>query len=379
MREAYIVSAVRTPTGRRRGMFSEVLPLTLSTVAVRAAVERVGVEPEDVDDVILGCVTPIGEQGANIARLTALNARFPITVPGATINRMCGSSQQAVHFAAQAIMVGDMDIVVAGGVEHMTRVPMASDYPQTWPEDFPYDLVPQGISAELIAEKWDINRMQLDELGYASHMKAAQATRAGLFKDEIIPVSVPDGGAGSRVVTIDEGIRFDTSLEKMLALRPAFKEDGVVTAGNSSQISDGAAALVVMSEDAMKRYRLEPMARIVTRVVVGDDPILMLTGVIPATREALKRAGLRLNDIDIFEVNEAFASVVLAWMTEIQPDSEKVNPRGGAIALGHPLGASGARIMTTLVHELRQTGGRYGLQVMCIGHGMATATIIEAL
>ncbi len=379
MREAYIVSAVRTPTGRRRGMFSEVLPITLSTVAVRAAVERVGVEPEDVDDVILGCVTPVGEQGANIARLTALNARFPVTVPGVTINRMCGSSQQAVHFAAQAITAGDMDIVVAGGVEHMTRVPMASDYPQTWPEDFPYDLVPQGISAELIAEKWDISRMQLDELGYASHVKAARATRAGLFEDEIIPVSVPDGGAGPRVVTIDEGIRFDTSLEKMLALRPAFKEDGVITAGNSSQISDGAAALVVMSEDAMKRYRLEPMARIVARVVVGDDPILMLAGVIPATREVLKRAGLSLNDIDIFEVNEAFASVVLAWMAEIQPDPEKVNPRGGAIALGHPLGASGARIMTTLVHELRQTGGRYGLQVMCIGHGMATATIIEAL
>jgi len=379
MREAYIVSAVRTPTGRRRGMFSDVLPLTLSTLAVRTAVEKVGVEPVEVDDVILGCVTPIGEQGANIARLTALNARFPVTVPGVTINRMCGSSQQAVHFAAQAIMVGDMDIVVAGGVEHMTRVPMASDYPQTWPTDFPYDLVPQGISAELIAEKWDISRIQLDELGYDSHMKAARATRDGLFADEIIPVEVPDGGAGPRVVTIDEGIRFDTSLEKMLALRPAFKEDGVVTAGNSSQISDGAAALVVMSEEAMKRHDLEPMARIVARVVVGDDPIMMLTGVIPATREVLKRAGLTLDDIDIFEVNEAFASVVLAWMAEIQPDPAKVNPRGGAIALGHPLGASGARIMTTLVHELRQTGGRYGLQVMCIGHGMATATILEAL
>ena len=379
MREAYIVSAVRTPTGRRRGMFSDVLPLTLSTLAVRTAVEKVGVEPVEVDDVILGCVTPIGEQGANIARLTALNARFPVTVPGVTINRMCGSSQQAVHFAAQAIMVGDMDIVVAGGVEHMTRVPMASDYPKTWPADFPYDLVPQGISAELIAEKWDISRIQLDELGYDSHMKAARATRDGLFADEIIPVEVPDGGAGPRVVTIDEGIRFDTSLEKMLALRPAFKEDGVVTAGNSSQISDGAAALVVMSEEAMKRHDLEPMARIVARVVVGDDPIMMLTGVIPATREVLKRAGLTLDDIDIFEVNEAFASVVLAWMAEIQPDPAKVNPRGGAIALGHPLGASGARIMTTLVHELRQTGGRYGLQVMCIGHGMATATILEAL
>ena len=379
MREAFIVSALRTPTGRRRGMFSEVLPLTLSTLAVKTIVEQTGVDPVDVDDVILGCVTPIGEQGANIARLTALNAGFPVTVPGVTINRMCGSSQQAVHFAAQAIMVGDMDIVVAGGIEHMTRVPMASDYPQTWPEDFPYDLVNQGISAELIAEKWDLSRMQLDELGYESHMKAARATREGLFEDEIIPVQVPDGGAGPRVVTIDEGIRFDTSLEKMMSLRPAFKEDGVVTAGNSSQISDGAAALVVASEEAMKRYNLTPMARIVARVVVGDDPIMMLTGVIPATREVLKRAGLTVDDIDIFEVNEAFASVVLAWMAEIQPDPAKVNPRGGAIALGHPLGASGARVMTTLVHGLQQTGGRYGLQVMCIGHGMATATILEML
>ncbi len=376
MSDAYIVSAVRTPTGRRRGMFSDVLPLTLSTLAVKEAVARAGVGPVDVDDVIMGCVTPVGEQGANIARLTALNARFPVTVPGVTINRMCGSSQQAAHFAAQAILAGDMDIVVAAGVEHMTRVPMMSDYPQSWPEDFPYQLVHQGISAELIADKWGLTRLMLDEFGYASHMKAARATREGLFEDEIIPVEVPDDG-GVRVVTIDEGIRFDTSLEKMLTLKPAFKEDGVITAGNSSQISDGAAALVVASEEAVKRHGLSPMARIVARVVVGDDPVMMLTGVIPATRQALARAGLTVEDIDVFEVNEAFASVVLAWMAEIQPDPAKVNPRGGAIALGHPLGASGARIMTTLVHELVQTGGRYGLQVMCIGHGMATATIIE--
>ncbi|RUA17170.1 MAG: steroid 3-ketoacyl-CoA thiolase [Clostridia bacterium] len=379
MKDAYIVSAARIPTGRRRGMYRDMLPLTLATTAVKAAVQRAGVAPEVVDDVIMGCVTPIGEQGANIARLTALNAGFPVTAPGVTINRMCGSSQQAVHFAAQAIMAGDMDVVVTAGVEHMTRVPMASDYPQTWPADFPYDLVPQGISAEMMAEKWDISRMMMDELGYQSHLRAAQATRAGLFKDEIIPVAVPDG-AGPRVVTIDESIRFDTTLPKMLSLKPAFKEDGEVTAGNSSQISDGAAALVVASAAAVKRYDLDPMARVVTRVVVGDDPVLMLAGVIPATRQALERAGLSVADIDIFEVNEAFASVVLAWMEEIQPpDPTRVNPRGGAIALGHPLGASGARIMTTLVHALRQTGGRYGLQVMCIGHGMATATILEAL
>ncbi len=378
-RDAYIISAVRTPVGRRRGMYHDVLPLTLSTIAVQEAVQRAGLSPEVVDDVILGCVTPIGEQGANIARLTVLNARFPVTVPGVTINRMCGSSQQAAHFAAQAIIAGDMDIVVAGGIEHMTRVPMASDYPQTWPDDFPYQLVHQGISAELIAEKWGLTRMMLDQLGYESHMRAARATREGLFQDEIVPVEVPLDG-GSRVVTIDEGIRFDTSLEKMLTLKPAFKEDGVITAGNSSQISDGAAALVIASEEAVKRYGLTPMARIVARVVVGDDPIMMLTGVIPATRRVLEKAGLTLDDIDVFEVNEAFASVVLAWMAEIQPpDPAKVNPRGGAIALGHPLGASGARIMTTLVHELAQTHGRYGLQVMCIGHGMATATIIENL
>ncbi|HEY81553.1 MAG TPA: thiolase family protein [Anaerolineae bacterium] len=378
MKDAYIVSAARTPTGRRRGMFSDVLPLTLSTIAVKEAAARAGVEPADVDDVILGCVTPMGEQGANIARLTALNARFPVTVPGVTINRMCGSSQQAVHFAAQAIMAGDMDVVVAGGVEHMTRVPMMSDYPQTWPEDFPYQLVHQGISAELIAEKWGLTRMMLDEFGFESHQRAARATREGLFDAEIIPVEVPIDG-GSRVVAIDEGIRFDTSLEKMLALKPAFKEDGVITAGNSSQISDGAAALTLMSEAALKRYNREPMARVVARVVVGDDPILMLAGVIPATRKVLARAGLTVDEIDVFEVNEAFASVALAWMTAIQPDPAKVNPRGGAIALGHPLGASGARIMTTLVHELAQMGGRYGLQVMCIGHGMATATIVENL
>ncbi len=379
MNEAYIVSAVRTPVGRRRGMFSQVLPLTLSTLVVKEAVRRAGIEPIQVDDVILGCVTPVGEQGANIARLTALHARFPVTVPGVTINRMCGSSQQAVHFAAQAILAGDMDIVVAGGVEHMTRVPMMSDYPDTWPQDFPYRLVHQGISAELIAEKWGLTRMMLDQFGYESHQRAARATREGLFRDEIMPVEVPDDH-GTRVVTIDEGIRFDTSLEKMLALKPAFKEGGVITAGNSSQISDGAAALVLASETAVKRHGLTPLARVVARTVVGDDPVLMLAGVIPATRQVLQRAGLSLEAIDVFEVNEAFASVVLAWMAEIQPpDPARVNPRGGAIALGHPLGASGARIMTTLVHELMQTHGRYGLQVMCIGHGMATATVIENL
>ncbi|NOX62024.1 MAG: thiolase family protein [Chloroflexi bacterium] len=376
MREAYIVSAVRTPVGRRRGVFSQTPPVDLAVPALQAAVERAGVEPGLVEDVVFGCVTPVGEQGANIARLVVLKAGFPVGVPALTLNRMCGSSQQAVHFAAQAILAGDMDIVVAGGVEHMTRVPMGSDYPGQWPE-LPYRLVPQGISAEMMAEKWDISRAELDRFGYESHRKAARATEEGRFEAEIIPISVSDAETGPRTVRIDEGIRFDVSLEKMAALKPAFKEDGVITAGNSSQISDGAAAVVVASDEAVRRYDLKPLARIVSRVVVGDDPVLMLAGVIPATRRVLARAGLKAADIDVFEVNEAFASVVLAWLREIEPDPARVNPNGGAIALGHPLGASGARIMATLVHEMQRRGARWGLQTMCIGHGMATATVLE--
>ncbi len=376
MKEAYIVSAVRTPVGRRRGVFSEIPPIDLAVPALQAAVERAGVEPEQIEDVIFGCVTPVGEQGANIARLTVLKAGFPKEVPAVTLNRMCGSSQQAVHFAAQAILAGDMDLVVAGGVEHMTRVPMGSDYPQQWPE-LPYKLVPQGISAEMMAEKWDISRAELDRFGYESHRKAARATEEGRFEAEIIPIQVPNDETGPREVRIDEGIRFDASLEKMATLKPAFKEDGVITAGNSSQISDGAAAVVVASAEAVRQYDLKPLARIVSRVVVGDDPVLMLAGVIPATRRALAAAGLEESDIDIFEVNEAFASVVLAWLREIEVDPARVNPNGGAIALGHPLGASGARIMSTLVHEMQRRGARWGLQTMCIGHGMATATVLE--
>ena len=258
----------------------------------------------------------------------------------------------------------------------MTRVPMGSDYPQQWPE-LPYKLVPQGISAEMMAEKWNISRAELDRFGYESHRKAARATEEGRFEAEIIPIRVPNEEIGPREVRIDEGIRFDASLEKMATLKPAFKEDGVITAGNSSQISDGAAAVVVASAEAVRQYNLKPLARIVSRVVVGDDPVLMLAGVIPATRRALAAAGLKESDIDIFEVNEAFASVVLAWLREIEVDPARVNPNGGAIALGHPLGASGARIMSTLVHEMQRRGARWGLQTMCIGHGMATATVLE--
>ena len=378
MREAFIVSAIRTPTGRRRGMFSEVLPIDLAVAVLQAAVARAGLEPALVEDVIFGCVTPIGEQGANIARMAVLKAGFPVEVPAVTLNRMCGSSQQAVHFAAQAILAGDMDLVLAGGLEHMTRVPMGSDYPEHWPP-MPYDLVSQGISAEMMAEKWGSSRAELDRFSYESHRKAARATESGAFQAEILPVSVPNGDAGPRTVSIDEGIRFDTDLAKMAKLRTVFKEDGVVTAGNSSQISDGAAALMLASGETVEKLGIKPLARVHARAVVGSDPILMLEGVIPATRLVLDRAGLTLNDIDVFEVNEAFASVVLAWMKALQPDPERVNPNGGAIALGHPLGASGAKLMTTLVHEMQRRGARWGLQTMCIGYGMATATVLEGV
>ncbi len=378
MREAYIVSAVRTPTGRRKGMFSDVLPIDLAVAVLQAAVDKAGFEPEQVEDVIFGCVTNIGEQGANIARMAVLKAGFPVEVPAATLNRMCGSSQQAVHFAAQAILAGDMDLVLTGGLEHMTRVPMGSDYPDHWPP-MPHDLVSQGISAELIAEKWDISRTALDTFAYESHLKAATATRKGDFSAEILPIPVPDDGVDHRTVSIDEDIRFDANLEKMAMIKPAFKEDGVITAGNSSQISDGAAALMVASGEAVKKLGLKPLARVHARAVVGSDPVLMLEGVIPATRLVLDRAGLTLADMDIIEVNEAFASVVLAWMKALQPDPGRVNPNGGAIALGHPLGASGARVMTTLVHEMQRRDAHWGLQVMCIGYGMATATVLEAV
>lgn len=378
MREAYIVSAVRTPTGRRKGMFSEVLPIDLAVAVLQAAVAKAELEPAQVEDVIFGCVTPIREQGANIARMAVLKAGFPVEVPAVTLNRMCGSSQQAVHFAAQAILAGDMDLVLTGGVEHMTRVPMGSDYPDHWPP-MPQKLVSQGISAELIAEKWGIPRTELDRFGYESHRKAARATENGTFQTEILPISVPDGDGGTRTVTVDEGIRFDADLEKMAALRTVFKEDGVITAGNSSQISDGAAALMVASGEAVKKFGLKPLARVHARAVVGSDPVLMLEGVIPATRLVLDRAGLTLDDMDVIEVNEAFASVVLAWMKALHPDPDRVNPNGGAIALGHPLGASGARVMTTLVHEMVRRGAQWGMQTMCIGYGMATATVLEGM
>jgi acetyl-CoA acyltransferase len=377
MREVVIVEAVRSPVGKREGKLSTVLPVHLAAHILQALVTRAGIDVALVQDVIFGCVTPLGEQGANIARLAVLQAGFPVHIPAVTINRMCGSSQQAVHFAAQEILSGDMDIVIAGGIEMMSRVPLGSDWPTQWPSDFPYALIHQGMSAEMMAEKWGLSRLELDRFAFESHVKAAAATRRGDFSREIVPIDVtlPDGA--TETLTIDEGIRFEPDLVKMGKLQPAFKPDGVITAGNSSQISDGAAALLLMSADKAAQLGCKPRARLVARVAIGSDPVLMLSGPIAATRQALDRAKLKLDDMAAIEINEAFASVVLAWQKEVQPDPARVNPNGGAIALGHPLGATGAILMTKLLHHLERIGGRYGLQTMCIGHGMATATIIE--
>jgi acetyl-CoA acyltransferase len=381
MRDVFIVGAVRTPVGvgKPGGALSSVTPLNLFAEVLCAAPERAGLPLAAVEDVVAGVVSPIGEQGANIARLAALKAGLPVEVPGVTLNRMCGSSQQAIHFGAQAIAAGDMDVVLAGGVEVMSRVPIGADWPATWPADFPYPLIHQGQSAELMAERWGLGRNDLDDFAYQSHVRAGDAIRAGRFAAEILPVAVRAEDGGSRQITQDEGVRLNPDRARMGSLKPAFKPDGVVTAGNASQISDGAAVVVLASERAVQAHGLRPRARVVARVVVGSDPVLMLGGPIPATRKVLARAGLLLDDIDVVEINEAFASVVLAWQKETGADLARVNPNGGAIALGHPLGASGARIMTTLLHELERRQGRYGLQTMCIGHGMATATIIERL
>ncbi|MDQ0190249.1 thiolase family protein [Alicyclobacillus cycloheptanicus] len=380
MPEAVIVDAVRTATGRRNGTLAKTHPVDLLVPVLQAVVERNGVDPASVEDVVTGCVTMTGEQGGNIGRQAVLAAGFPVEVPACSLNRMCGSSQQAVHLAAQAILAGDMDITIACGVESMSRVPMATDLgPMSRQLTDKYRIVPQGYSAERIAEKWKLSRTELDEFSLWSHQKAAAATDAGQFEREILPLTVntPDGDVTFRA---DEGIRRDTSLEKLGSLKPSFNpQNGVITAGNSSQISDGASALLLMSDTKAKELGLRPRARVVARAVVGEDPIMMLTGVIPATRKVLQKAGLTLGDMDVIEINEAFASVVLAWQRELEPDMRKVNPRGGAIALGHPLGASGGRIMTTMLHELEDMDGRYGLQVMCIGFGMSTATIIERL
>ncbi len=377
MSEAFIISAVRTPIGlgRPTGALVSFSPVELTALILQEAVKRAGIDPGLVEDVVWGCVTPIGDQGANLARLGVLKAGFPMQVPAVTLSRMCGSSQQAIHFAAQAILAGDMDIVIAGGTEMMSHQPLGADYPKEWPAEMLYKLVHQGISAEMMAEKYSLTRAELDDYAYQSHIRAMQAIQNGYFEGQILPITLSDG----RVIKIDEGVRMPPNREKMASLQPAFKPDGVVTAANASQISDGSAGLVLASAKAVGTYNLNPLARISTRYVTGSDPVLMLDGPIHATRQALKRSGLSLDQLDVIEINEAFASVILAWVKEIKPDLSKVNPNGGAIALGHPLGATGAVLMTKLVHELQRTHGTFGLQTMCIGHGMATATIIERL
>ena len=375
MNEVFIISSVRSAIGigKPAGALYGFLPVNLAARVMQAAVERAGIDPGQIDDVIWGCVTPVGDQGANLARLAVLQAGFPVRVPAVTLNRMCGSGQQAVHFAAQAILAGDMDLVLAGGTEMMSHQPLGTDYPPSWPENFPYQLVHQGTSAEMMAEKWNLGRDELDDYAYQSHLRAMRAIQNGFFDEQILPLELPEGG----VFKIDQGVRMPPDREKMARLKPVFKEDGVITAGNSSQVSDGAAALLLASPKAVGRYNLAPQARLVSRYVTGSDPVLMLDGPIPATREVLKRARLSLADLDVIELNEAFASVVLAWAKELDADLSCVNPNGGAIAHGHPLGATGAILMTKLVHELERRKARFGMQTMCIGHGMATATIVE--
>ncbi|MCZ0754125.1 thiolase family protein [Anoxybacillus sp. J5B_2022] len=380
MREVVIVEAVRTPVGKRNGVFRDKHPVHLAAVVLDEVVERTGIEKQLIEDIVMGCVTPIGEQGYNIGRLAALEAGFPVEVPAVQINRMCGSGQQAIHFAAQEIKSGDMEITIAAGVESMTKVPILSDgNERTIPPSLheKYEFVHQGISAELIAEKYGLTREQLDEYAYESHQRALRAQEEGRFNQEIVPVQGLDQDGNEIIVTADEGPRQDTSLEALAALKPVFKQNGKITAGNASQMSDGAAAVLLMERETALRLGLKPKAKIVAQTVVGSDPTYMLDGVIPATKKVLQKANLTIDDIDLVEINEAFAPVVLAWQKEIGAPLSKVNVNGGAIALGHPLGATGVKLMTSLVHELERRQGRYGLLTICIGHGMATATVVE--
>jgi len=398
-REAVIVGAVRSPIGRRGGGLAGTHPVDLIATVLRELVERTGVDPGRVEDHITGCVSQVGEQSINIGRNAWLAAGFPEEVPGTTIDRQCGSSQQAVHFAAQGVIAGAYDLVVASGVESMTRVPMGSSMAgqMPWGEAlvarYEGKLVPQGISADLIATAWNISREESDDFGYRSHVRAAAATREGRFRREMVPMKVTVDGE-ERLLDVDEGIRMDADRERMRELKPAFEAPvweemfpgrlhWTVTAGNSSQISDGAAAILIAERRVAEQLGLDVRARVSSFALAGDSPIMMLTAPIPATRRVLERAGLGLPDIDVVEINEAFASVVLAWKRELGVDDEwfeeRVNPNGGAIAVGHPLGATGAKLMTTMLHELERRGGRYGLQTMCEGGGMSNATIIERL
>jgi acetyl-CoA acetyltransferase family protein len=381
MREAVIVEAVRTPLGRRNGWLRETHPVRLSADVLCEALARANLDPIHLDHVIMGCVSQAGEQTFNLARNTVLDAGLPITIPATTVDFQCGSSQQAVHLAAAMVGSGQADVVLAGGVESMTRVPMGSSMmaqqPFTERMMAAYNLVPQGIASDEIAQKWGIRREQVDRIGYESHMRAAKAAQEGWLTREILPLSGVDDEGKPVVADRDQGFRVNASLEKMATLNAVFTDGGVTTAGNSSQISDGAAAVLVTTREKAAELGLKVRARIVATVTVGSDPHLMLTGPIEATRKVLKRAGMTLDEIDLFEVNEAFATVIAMWQKEIGADMAKVNVHGGAIAIGHPLGASGARLMTTLVHALETHNKRFGLQTMCCGGGMATGTIIE--
>src|SRR6266849_1743551 len=383
MHEVVIVEAVRTPIGRRNGKLKDVHPVVLGSLVLKEVVARAGIEPGLVEDVVFGCVSQVGEQSLNVGRNAWLAAGFPFTTPATTVDRQCGSSQQAVHFAANLIQSGVCDVTIAGGVESMSRVPMGSNAvsPGTpFPPELMelYDLVPQGISAELMARKYGISRKAMDEFSVESHRRAHEATEKGYFKSQLLPVEIsPNGNGHHEVFKRDEGIRANATYEATAALQPAFNPEHSITAGNASQISDGAAAVLLMSLEKAKELHLKPRARIRAQAVVGTDPVLMLEGPIPGTALVLKRAGLELKSIDLFEVNEAFASVVLAWQKETGADLEKTNVNGGAIAVGHPLGASGAILMTRLLYELERRERRYGLETMCCGGGLGTATIID--
>ena len=381
MAEAVIVEAVRSAVGKRNGGLSGVHPAELSAQVLNGLAQRAGIDPEIVDDVIWGCVMQAGEQALDIARTAVLTAGWPETIPGVTVDRQCGSSQQSVHFAAAGVVAGHYDAVIAGGVESMSRTPMGASLanggnPYSANFKARYERTPnQGVGAEMMAQKWGLTRTMLDQFSLDSHEKAGAAQASGAFDDQIVAIKDADGN----VMNKDEGIRLGTTLEKMATLKPAFSEDGVIHAGNSSQISDGSGALLFMSAEKAKSLGLKPLARVHTAVLAGADPVMMLSAPIPATQKALKRSGLSLSDIGVFEVNEAFAPVPMAWLKEIGADEKKLNPNGGAIALGHPLGGSGARIMTTMLYHMRDNNIKYGLQTMCEGGGQANATILELL
>jgi acetyl-CoA acyltransferase len=388
-REVVIVEAARTPIGRghpEKGYYKDTHPNELLGKAFGEVISRAGIPAEAVEDVITGCVQQMGEQGFNIGRNAWLQAGLPVTTPATTVDRQCGSAQQAVNFGAALVGSGVHDVVIGGGVEHMGHIPMGvmfnfvDQLGSPWPAELMarYNLVPQGISAEMIADKWEIPRSELDELGLRSHQNAAKATEEGRFEREMIPMDVKANGSVTSVVT-DQGIRPDTSLEKLSQLKPAFKEDGKVTAGNSSQISDGAAAVLLMTREKADEYGLKARARIMDQTTVGVDPVIMLTGPIPATQKLLERNSMTMGDIDLIEINEAFASVVAAWRRELEPDMDRVNVNGGAIALGHPLGSTGARLITTLLHELERSDKEIGLVTMCCGGGLGTGTLIQRI